>query len=170
MNSGRATVAQTPPSPVPPLPARYPETATLARGPISQGAPPWRLPSVATCAAMIVAVKAALRAYGFARVIRWIRRRLEPVPPILPLDLEVVKATERTVATAGALYPGRALCLEQSLVLYYLLRRHGVAVKYRQGVIPNPFQAHAWIEYQGEVINDVAEHAKQFAPLPDQLP
>jgi hypothetical protein len=37
-------------------------------------------------------------------------------------------------------------------------------------VQPYPFQAHAWIEYQGEVVNDVPEHARFFARLPEQLP
>jgi hypothetical protein len=74
------------------------------------------------------------------------------------------------VALAGALYPGRARCLEQSLVLYYLLRGRGVAARYCQGVQPNPFQAHAWIEYRGEIITDVEEHVARFARLPDQLP
>jgi hypothetical protein len=83
--------------------------------------------------------------------------------------MESILATEHSVAMAGALYPGRALCLEQSLVLYYILRRQGVAVRYRQGVIAFPFEAHAWIEYLGEVINDVPEHARRFVPLPDQL-
>lgn len=71
---------------------------------------------------------------------------------------------------AGAFYPGRARCLEQSLALYYLLRRQGVAVKYCHGVQFYPFQAHAWIEYEGSVINDVAPHVKHFARFPDQLP
>jgi hypothetical protein len=44
-----------------------------------------------------------------------------------------------------------------------------VAVRYRQGVQPFPFKAHAWLEYRGEVINDVPEHAKQFTPLPESL-
>ena len=35
---------------------------------------------------------------------------------------------------------------------------------------PYPFQAHAWIEYRGEVVNDVPEHAGFFARLPEQLP
>jgi hypothetical protein len=86
------------------------------------------------------------------------------------LEIDAVRGAARSVAMAAALYPGRARCLEQSLVLYYLLRRRGVAVRYRQGVMPHPFQAHAWIEYDGEVITDVAEHAAQFSSLPDQLP
>jgi hypothetical protein len=116
-------------------------------------------------------VKIALRIWGFGRVITWLRRRVEAAPVVAILfDDATVKASERAVALAGALYPGRALCLEQSLVLYYLLRRQGVLVEYCQGVIPRPFQAHAWIEYRGEVINDIAEHARQFARLPDLLP
>ena len=130
----------------------------------------WERPSVFRCAAMIFALKVALRIYGFGKVIRWIGRRVVSVPATTWLGAQAVRAAERTVATAAALYPGRARCLEQSLVLYYLLRRRGIAVKYRQGVMPRPFQAHAWIEYGDDVISDVAEHAKQFLCLPDQLP
>jgi hypothetical protein len=129
-----------------------------------------RIPSVIRCGATIVMVKIALRIWGVGRVITWLRRRVEAVPVATLDDDAAVKASERAVALAGALYPGRALCLEQSLVLYYLLRRQGVLVEYCQGVIPRPFQAHAWIEYRGEVINDIAEHARQFARLPDLLP
>jgi hypothetical protein len=137
---------------------------------LPQPATTWHTPSVFRCGAMILALKVALRLYGFGRVIGWIGHRVESVPAAARLDLEAVKAAERAVATAAALYPGRALCLEQSLVLYCLLRRRGVEVKYRHGVIPHPFQAHAWVEYGGEVITDVAEHVTVFARLPDQLP
>lgn len=129
-----------------------------------------RRPSVLQCGALLLALKLALRVYGFGKVLRAIGRRMERIPATTWLDPEAVKAAERVVATAAALYPGRALCLEQSLVLYYLLRRHGVAVTYCQGVMPHPFQAHAWVEYDGEVISDVAEHARQFVRLPIQLP
>jgi hypothetical protein len=119
---------------------------------------------------MILALRLSLRAWGYGRVIRWVGRRVRLIPASDFLDPEAVRAAAHTVATAAALYPGRARCLEQSLVLYYLLRRRGVALRYRQGVMPHPFQAHAWVEYGGEVITDVAEHAAQFACLPDQLP
>ena len=55
-------------------------------------------------------------------------------------------------------------------MLYYLLRKQGVAVQYCQGVQPHPFLAHAWIEYGGEPINDVPEHVTFFTRLPAQLP
>ncbi len=128
------------------------------------------VPSVLQCGFMISFVKLMLRIRGFAGTIAWIRRRVADVPEVASVDVEIVKRAEHAVAMAGALYPGRALCLEQSLTLYYLLRRQGIVVRYCQGVQPYPFQAHAWIEHEDEVINDVPEHAKQFARLPDQLP
>jgi hypothetical protein len=129
-----------------------------------------RIPSVLQCGLLILVIKTVLKTCGFGWTLRWVRRRVQAVQERAPVDPEVVNAAERAVAMAGALYPGRARCLEQSLVLYTLLRGQGVPVRYCQGVQPYPFQAHAWVEYQGEIVNDVPEHAKQFLRLPDQLP
>ena len=131
-----------------------------------------QVPSVLRCGLLIFAVKMALKTWGFGRTLGWIRRRVGRVPTLAigAFVIDEMTATEHALAVAGALFPGRALCLEQSLVLYYVLRRQGVAVKYCHGVRPHPFEAHAWIEYGGEVINDVPEHLKPFARLPEQLP
>lgn len=128
------------------------------------------IPSVLWCGLVIAWMKTLLQTRGFLGATGWIGRRVERIPATMAADIEQVRAVEYTVAMAGALYPGRAKCLEQSLALYYLLRRRSVAVKYCQGVQPYPFQAHAWVEYRGEVINDVPEHARFFARLPEQLP
>jgi hypothetical protein len=127
------------------------------------------IPSVFRCGLMILALKLALATRGLGWTVQWIRRHVAAVTPrSAPLGL--VRDVEHAVALAAALYPGRALCLEQSLVLYYLLRRQGVVAKYCQGVQPYPFLAHAWVEYGGEPVNDFAEHVKQFGRLPEQLP
>jgi len=129
-----------------------------------------KVPSVFWCGLLLAWFKALLRIRGFLGTLEWIRHRIEALPATVEAELETVKAVEYAVAMAGALYPGRAKCLEQSLTLYYLLRRQGVAVKYCQGVQPYPFQAHAWLEYRDLIINDVAEHARLFSLLPEQLP
>jgi hypothetical protein len=134
------------------------------------GAAEHRMPSTFVCGLLIFAAKMALRIRGFGWTVRWIRRHVEATAASASVDTSVVKAAEHAVAMAGALYPGRALCLEQSFVLYYLLRRQGVEVQYCQGVQAHPFVAHAWIEYRGQPINDVAEHVTHFALLPAQLP
>ncbi len=127
-------------------------------------------PSVLRCGLMIVGFKALLRTRRFAGTIRWIRQRVVGIPAGRSAPMKTVSDVAWAVAVAGALYPGRAQCLEQSLVLYYVLRRRGVAVDYCQGVQPFPFQAHAWIEYSGQCVNDVVEHTKRYARLPDLLP
>ncbi len=129
-----------------------------------------QVPSVLWCGLLITWIKVLLHARGFAGTCNWISRHVECVQPVTAAELEAVREVEYAVAMAAAFYPGRAKCLEQSLTLYYLLRRQGVAAKYCHGVQPYPFQAHAWIEYRDEAINDVPEHAAFFARLPEQLP
>jgi hypothetical protein len=132
--------------------------------------PGLQMPTILRCIVLIAVVKLALRTLGFGRTIKWLRRRMAVTPEVPSSNVESVRRTEYVVAMAAAFYPGRALCLEQSLVLYYLLRRQGVPVKYCQGVQPQPFSAHAWVELLGKPINDVPEHVKLFARLPDPLP
>lgn len=129
-----------------------------------------RVPSVLKSGIMIAALKASLKLRGYKRTVEWVRRRVERVPVRADVDPTVVKAAEWWVAMAAAFYPGRAECLERSMVLYYILRRQGVPVRYCHGVQPWPLTAHAWIEYKGEVVTDVPEHVKEFSRLPDQLP
>jgi len=133
-------------------------------------APEIRVPSVLKSGLMILALKASLKLRGYKRTVEWIRRRVERVPVRTDVDPTVVKAAEWWVAMAAAFYPGRAECLERSLVLYYVLRKQGVPVKYCHGVQPWPLISHAWVEYRGEVMNDVPERVKEFSRLPEQLP
>ncbi|MBA2301231.1 MAG: lasso peptide biosynthesis B2 protein [Acidobacteria bacterium] len=128
------------------------------------------MPSMLRAGLVIFLVKLMLRVRGFGETIESIRRRVEPVPGKSLVKMAGIKRVEYAVALAGAMYPGRAKCLEQSLALYYLLRHQGVAIKYCHGVKSYPFEAHAWVEYQGEVINDFPEHVSEFARLPAQLP
>lgn len=128
-----------------------------------------RPPSVLHCGFLIAAVKLMLGLRGFDATTLYIRRQVAQVPTADSQDDEMVKKTEYAVTMAAALYPGRALCLERSLVLYYLLKRRGILVTYCQGVQPYPFLAHAWVEYRGQPINDVPEHVQLFARLPEGI-
>ncbi len=126
-----------------------------------------RVPSLLRCGLMILVAKSLLTVRGFGPTIGWVRRRVTAIPAAALVDEDAVRASERKVALACALYPGRAQCLERSLVLYYVLRLQGVDVRFVNGVKVDPFAAHAWIEYRGEPLNDVAEHVELYTPLPD---
>jgi hypothetical protein len=70
--------------------------------------------------------------------------------------------TAARLALAAAFYPRRALCLEQSLALCWLLRRRSVPAELRIGVQPLPFQAHAWVEVGGCAINEREDVTSSF--------
>jgi len=110
-------------------------------------------------------LKASLGVAGFARTLRWIQGRAQRTPLVADVDPALVAKAEYAVAMAAALYPGHAACLERSLMLYWDLRRAGVPVSYRMGVQMYPFLAHAWVELDGEPINDVPEHVRLFRPI-----
>lgn len=133
--------------------------ASTRRTPIDE------VPSVAGIMLLVALLKLALVVAGFERIWRWIREHAQRAPLRGDVDPVLVTKTEYAVAMAAALYPGRAQCLERSLLLYWYLRRRGVAVRYRMGVQMYPFMAHAWIEWHGQPINDVPEHVKRFRPI-----
>jgi hypothetical protein len=51
-------------------------------------------------------------------------------------------------------YWKEVLCLQRSAVTTCLLRRNGIAAQMVIGVQHLPFQAHAWVEVDGTVVND----------------
>lgn len=57
-----------------------------------------------------------------------------------------------------------ANCLKQSLVLWTLLRCQGISSELRIGVQrdTDKFAAHAWVEYQGVVLNDTDDVHQRF--------
>jgi hypothetical protein len=61
----------------------------------------------------------------------------------------------------------RANCLEQSLVLWWLLVRRGIRAELRIGARKEAgrFEAHAWVELGGVVLNNTGEEHLHFAPF-----
>ncbi|HWZ60612.1 MAG TPA: lasso peptide biosynthesis B2 protein [Gemmatimonadaceae bacterium] len=115
------------------------------------------------CVPAVVGLKVVLVILGFARTMRLVDRlvagrrvAVEPVPAW-------IEAVARGVVTAAVFCPGRVECLEQSMALYFLLRRHGVAAELRFGVRTHPFAAHAWVLHRGVAVNEELERLQQFA-------
>lgn len=123
-------------------------------------------PSVFAALLALAAVKTALHVVGFGRTVSHIKRvQGGPRPPDAS-DMAVAHATARAVAVSAAFSPWRALCLEQSLAVLYLLRRRGLPAELCMGVQPYGFTAHAWIELNGEVLNDDSELLRKLVRFP----
>jgi hypothetical protein len=68
--------------------------------------------------------------------------------------------------TATTLFPGMT-CLEQSLVLFWMLHRRGMNPQFRIGGRKEAgrFEAHAWVEMNGTVIDGRGAEHLHFAPF-----
>lgn len=111
---------------------------------------------------LLATVDMALRTIGFARV-----NRVALGIAATDTRTEDVGAVMRQVIRATAMYPGRALCLEQSVAAMFLLRRRGVDARVRLGVQHYPFAAHAWVEIDGVAVTETEEVVSRFVRLPE---
>lgn len=116
----------------------------------------------------------SLRLLGLARTRDRLRRRSTPLNPASGSDVEtLVSAWEWAVRLAARNVPCRARCLEQSLSLWYLLRRSGVDTVLRIGVrkgAAHTLEAHAWVELDGRPINDRPDIGQSYAAFEGPLP
>ena len=82
-------------------------------------------------------------------------------------DLAGVMQQAQPFALAAAAVPWPTTCLSRSLALCWFLRRQGVAAEVQLGVRPRPggLEAHAWVVWQGAVLNDTPDVAQRYTPL-----
>lgn len=99
---------------------------------------------------------------GFAVVHDFTRRRLiaERTP-----GSEVTARVCQAVEEACIWYFKRAYCLQRSTVTTWMLRRRGIAAELVIGFRPVPVDSHAWVEVQGQVVNDRPQYQKFFRVL-----
>jgi hypothetical protein len=65
-----------------------------------------------------------------------------------------IQAICHAMDLACVLYPKPVLCLQRSAATAVLLRRHGWTAEMVIGAELVPFRSHAWVEINGEVVND----------------
>jgi hypothetical protein len=128
-------------------------------------APPPRATSALRCSLTLVGAVIALRMLGLRRSLALARRLARRTMAVAAPTPEFLAGVVRRVDTTAAFFPGRALCLEQSLALYVVLRGAGVAVRFLLGAQPYPFTAHAWVEYQGEPVGESYDRVGKFVPF-----
>lgn len=121
-------------------------------------------PSLVLCFGCIALMDLVPRVLGMRRALALARRLAGDRADAA--DSTVLDETARRVATAAAFYPRRALCLEQSLALYMLLRRRGIPAVLKLGVQTRPFYAHAWVESCGRPVNESGDLPARLATFP----
>jgi hypothetical protein len=76
-----------------------------------------------------------------------------------------VKRICSAVDVACVWYWKQVNCLQRSAATACLLRRHGTKAQMVTGSRPTPFQAHAWVEVDGRVVNDKPGVKENYAVL-----
>jgi hypothetical protein len=135
----------------------------------------WRLSGperrLAVEAAMAVALtRMGLRVAGYSSWISLAARLTPNKKSFQPNKQPVERIATMLNATARHL-PFQATCLERSIGLWWMLRRRGYYAELRLGarVAAERFEAHAWIERGGVVLNDAAGHYLSFSSFPQRL-
>jgi hypothetical protein len=113
----------------------------------------------------------AIRVFGVSRILEFTRQTPVAEMGQVP-SLAVLKRRGYAVGVAGRHLVFPALCLPQSIVLAWLLRRGGSAAVVRIGVklVAGRLLAHAWVECEGIPVNARAEIAVEFAAFDDVVP
>ena len=119
---------------------------------------------VLEAAGALVATWVGLRVVGFRRwksVLDWFTRRAR-----LADSSDAVAIARFQDAARRHLFLSTN-CLERSLVLCWLLERRGIDARLRIGARKQTgrFEAHAWVEVDGTVLNDAPKPDLQFTPF-----
>jgi hypothetical protein len=114
-------------------------------------------------------VTTSVKTVGFRRTQAWLARKTGGAfaAPAELTPAEVWRIAD-LVRAARKWQIVHSTCLPYSLVLWRLLRAQGIESDVRIGVRRGIFgevQAHAWIEWNGEVLNDRADVASQYVPF-----
>lgn len=114
-------------------------------------------------------VRGGLRLFGFRRWKQLLERFSLPASLSLPLPPDALREkalrAARAVRSAELHGPSHPNCLERSLTLWWLLRRKGVESELHIGARKEGprFEAHAWVELRGNILNDAAEVHRHYA-------
>lgn len=66
----------------------------------------------------------------------------------------------------------KASCLRKSILLWFFLRRQRVetCICFGVRIVHRQLEAHAWVEYRGIVLNDLADIGMHYRALVNELP
>jgi hypothetical protein len=133
--------------------------------------PPEDRTLILRAALMLALTEIGLRFFGFSRWRELIEKFSQPeqLSQSLPDKLQREKALRavravRSVELHGLTSPN---CLERSMTLWWMLRCDAVAGELHIGARKNDgkFEAHAWVELGGQVLNDCADVHQHYVPF-----
>ena len=126
-------------------------------------------------AILLPLVRCSLRLRGYGETFNSLQKRAQFPAKITEISLESrqeVQSACRMVRAALRYSLVQYTCLEESLTLWYLLRRQEIPACLRIGVRKEKekFEAHAWVEYGDEALNQDEALHRHYAAFEQDLP
>jgi hypothetical protein len=124
-------------------------------------------------AALLPLISASLGLRGFRKTQAFLQKFLLPsteMPKLSP-PASAIALTVRMVRAAVRHGVGHPTCLQESLALWWLLRRQGITCELRIGVRKQGerFEAHAWVEREGVALNEPEALHEHYAAFEGEL-
>ena len=113
---------------------------------------------------------AALHTIGFRRwksFLSIFASHKNPLARVTAESLQSARRTARMVAAPAKEGIVHGKCLEQSIVLWWLLLRKRMPAELRIGARQSEkgFEAHAWVEVEGNIVNDTENVLHDYVPF-----
>ncbi len=126
----------------------------------------WRVLLLAILLLPMIAL--VLKSIGFKKTQTFLSNHLPKKPKISiheDMQLEEAESVARMVSIAANHGFYSANCLKKSLLTWWLLGRRGIATELKIGVNKETgdFNAHAWVEYRGNVLIDATDIEDRFS-------
>ncbi|WP_143156622.1 lasso peptide biosynthesis B2 protein [Caldanaerobius fijiensis] len=117
-----------------------------------------------------IVIKILLYIFGLRRILNFLKRmkartylKNRPANEKNSLDVLYIK---QQIDNVNIFQIYSAECLEQSLILFYLLLKKNIYnAKLKIGVCKYPFSAHAWVEYNGIVLSNIEFNKKDYSVI-----
>ena len=118
--------------------------------------------------------KASLHWRGYNATYSSLQKRLTAIFPPYGKPKNISEQVPRTCRMLGAAerrLPIKFTCLEESLILWYLLRKQGIASRLRIGVrkVNEKFEAHAWVEQEGVALNQPGQLHRHYSAFEQEI-
>lgn len=115
----------------------------------------------------IAIIRLGVRFLHYPALVAWLDRGLPRGGPAEGTAAVIVKRSVTAVDIAARNSWPRPKCLARSLALRRMLRAAGIPAEMKIGVARpgDGFEAHAWVEVEGRVVNDAPDIATRFRPL-----
>lgn len=112
------------------------------------------------------AAAASLRFFSLAQIVAAIQRRKQSPLQAVQTDVSTILAGVTAAHEQSGLFIARHdRCLPRSIAMTRHLLSTGIVPRLVFAVMMRPFQAHCWVQYEDQVLNDYLDNVRNFTPI-----